>query len=126
MNQFKNIIMSVMLSALLAACVVVTPQTVTKLLNGHSEDKIERAILDSGKVRGWKMTKIRNGLIKGTIDVRGHQAEINIPYSQGKYSIEYVSGSRSATDKNPPKNYGRWAGKLTGDIEKRLNPPQYR
>ncbi len=119
MKLIKKIFLMMVFAMVLSACR--TPLTVPKTVTGYTQSQIERAILESGKVRGWQMKKESNGLITGSINVKGSIANIRVPYTQNSYSINYVSGSRPDGSKQPPANYGRWAVKLGQDIEVRLS-----
>ncbi len=118
MKLVKKMFLMMVLAIVLSACR--TPLTVPKTVTGYTQAQIERAILESGKVRGWQMKKESNGVIVGSINVKGSTANIRVPYTQNGYSIDYVSGSRPDGSKLPPVNYGRWAVKLGQDIEVRL------
>ena len=122
MKLVKKILIMMVMAIALSACK--TPLTVPKTVTGSTQLQIERAILESGKVRGWQMKKEGNGVIVGSIDVKGSTANIRVPYTQNSYSIDYVSGSRADGSKLPPVNYGRWAVKLGQDIEVRLQKQQ--
>ena len=110
--------MAVLVALTLSACK--TPLTVPVAVTGHTQQQIEQAILDCGKVRGWKMKKEKNGLITGSINVKGNIANIRVPYTHDSYSVDYVSGNRADGTDQPPINYGRWAVKLSQDIKVKL------
>ncbi|QHQ50296.1 hypothetical protein [Aeromonas media] len=58
----------------------------------HSKSKYAPAlIITAGISKSWVMRKERPGLIRGQVNVRQHQAVIDIPYSARDYSINYVS-----------------------------------
>lgn len=93
----------------------------TELNGNFTNQQIEKAIMDSGKARGWEMKKMRTGLITGKIVTRGNSAEIRIPYTKTGYSIEYVGSQNLTADtEKVPSNYNRWASKLDQDIQNKL------
>ncbi|SQI44459.1 Uncharacterised protein [Leminorella richardii] len=93
----------------------------TDLDGTFSNQQIEKAIMDSGKARGWEMKKMRAGLITGKIVTRGNSAEIRIPYTSTGYAIEYVGSQNLTADTTKvPNNYNRWATKLDQDIQNKL------
>ncbi|GKX55878.1 lipoprotein [Leminorella grimontii] len=93
----------------------------TDLDGSFTNQQIEKAIMDSGKARGWEMKKMRTGLITGKIVTRGNSAEIRIPYTKTGYSIEYVGSQNLTSDTaKVPSNYNRWASKLDQDIQNKL------
>lgn len=119
MSKLKGSLLGILAALLLSACVS-TPLTVSKKVDGYSQAQIERAILESGKIRGWKMTKQKDGLIAASINVKGNKANVKIPYGPNHYSVDYVSSTRVDGSTKPPTNYGRWAVKLSRDIEAKL------
>ena len=52
-------------------------------------DQIRRA----GAGLGWRMEQHGPGLIRGTLNLRAHQAVVDIPYDAQRFSIRYVSSS---------------------------------
>ena len=68
------------------------------------------------------MKKEKAGLIRGKVNVRQHQAVIDIPYSAHDYSINYVS-SVNLDDKgkgNIHRSYNRWILGLNQAIQTEL------
>lgn len=54
-------------------------------------DAIQHAILKAGEGLGWSMEPIRPGHIEGTLNVRSHQAVVDITYDASTYNIQYKS-----------------------------------
>lgn len=86
-----------------------------------TNSQIKKAILQGGATRGWQMREIKPGLIRGTVDRSGHHAEIEIPYSNKSYSINYVSSTNlMAKDGSIHRNYNKWVKLLDEAIQKAL------
>ncbi len=47
----------------------------------------------AGASLGWIMVEERPGVIRGTLNLRTHQAVVDVPYDRTAYSIRYVSSS---------------------------------
>lgn len=105
-----------------------TTQPVMNIVNGPvpsglSDKHISQAIINAGVSKRWVMREERPGLISGHIQVRSHQANINIPYNTLNYSITYVS-SVNLDDSGSGKihrNYNRWVNGLNQAIQIELN-----
>jgi hypothetical protein len=85
---------------------------------------VQEAILLGLVDKGWTGTTISEGLIEGSILVRGkHFAAVHISFDVNRYSIQYKN-SRNL-DYNPEKkkihrNYNKWIINLQNSIDKRL------
>lgn len=118
------------LSFCILALAVLTGCSGTPILNVEQasvnydlpEAKVKQAIMESGINRGWLMSVQDNGVIRGELNVRTHQAIINISYNKDSYSIKYIS-SMNLDEKNGKihKSYNRWILNLQQDIQLRLN-----
>jgi hypothetical protein len=76
-----------------------------------AEDKVARAIVSACSRLGWVCQISSPGLITGRLNLRTHQADVRIPYSVEKYSIEYVASEnlRYDAEKNTiHRNYNNW------------------
>lgn len=90
---------------------------------GLSEQVVSQAIINAGVSKRWVMREDSPGVISGHIQVRKHQATINIPYNTQSYSINYVS-SVNLDDTGSGKihrNYNRWINGLNQAIQIELN-----
>jgi hypothetical protein len=87
-----------------------------------TEEQVKSAIIRAGLKLGWQMKESGPGLVKATLLVRKHQADINIPYSASKYSITYTSSSNLdwSSDGQIHKNYNGWIQNLTKGINAQL------
>lgn len=75
-----------------------------------TEEQVGNAIINGGISKGWVMKKDQPGVIRGQLNVRQHQAVINIPYTAHDYSISYVS-SINLDDNGKGaihRSYNRW------------------
>lgn len=90
-------------------------------------DDMERYIVMAGSDMDWSMKKVRDGLIEGTFQRRGHTAVVSIPYTAKKYSIIYKSSSEGlyAEDGKIHKIYNTWVHNLDKQINKYLTRKAY-
>ncbi|MGY3857467.1 MULTISPECIES: hypothetical protein [Aeromonas] len=98
---------------LLAACSTSKPiqnLPANQVTFNLSEEQVANAIVNGGISKGWVMKKEQPGLIRGQLNVRQHQAVINIPYSTHDYSINYVSSVNLDDDGKGAihRSYNRW------------------
>ncbi len=84
-------------------------------------DQVRSAIVRAGAALGWQMKDEGPGLLIGTLNLRTHQAVIEIPYSTSAYSIKYRS-STNLDEKGGTihKNYNGWITNLTRGINAQL------
>jgi hypothetical protein len=67
----------------------------------------------AGASLGWRMDSRGPGLMRGTLDLRSHQAVVDIPYDQQRFTIRYVTSSNlnyDGTSIHP--NYNSWVQNL--------------
>lgn len=76
-----------------------------------------RQIRRAGAGLGWAMEDVRPGLVRGTLDLRTHQATVDVPYDRQRFSILYVSSRNldyaGGTIHN---NYNGWVQRLQQTI----------
>ncbi|MGY3904565.1 hypothetical protein ACW5XF_19195 [Aeromonas lusitana] len=87
-----------------------------------TEEQVGNAIINGGISKGWVMKKEQTGVIRGQLNVRKHQAVINIPYTAHDYSINYVS-SINLDDNGKGsihRSYNRWILGLNQAIQTEL------
>lgn len=76
-------------------------------------DQIRRA----GASLGWTMESRGPGLMRGTLNLRDHQAVVDIPYDTERFSIRYVGSSNLNYDgTNIHPNYNSWVQRLQRTI----------
>jgi hypothetical protein len=79
---------------------------------------IEKAIIKAGTINHWKMQKVKDGLIVGTLIFRTYIAVIDITYSTSSYSIIYKNSTSLDYDgKNIHKDYNNWIKNLDNSIK---------
>ncbi|MDR9499681.1 MAG: hypothetical protein RI556_10940 [Hydrogenovibrio sp.] len=89
-----------------------------------SAEEVKGAIKRAGVGLGWIMTEQGEDTLQGTLNLRSHQAVVNIPYSAKEYSIVYHSSVE--LDYDPEKktihsNYNGWIQNLNNRIQVQLN-----
>src|SRR3954468_2830138 len=72
-------------------------------------DDVSKAIIRAGATLGWQMVATKPGLIVGTLNVREHQAMVDVSYTPKTYSITYKNSNNLSYDgQNIHKNYNGW------------------
>lgn len=87
-------------------------------------DAVKKAILMAGNKRGWIMKPMAQGHILATLNVRTHQAVVDITYTDTSYSIHYKDSSNlyyDAGKKKIHRNYNGWIKNLDQQIQIELN-----
>ncbi len=84
-------------------------------------DQVKSAIIRAGATLGWQMKEAGPGMLVGSLALRTHTAEIQIPYSSSSYSITLKS-STNLDQKGDQihKNYNGWIQNLTNGINAQL------
>jgi len=76
-------------------------------------DQVAHAIERAGYSLGWQMQPTGPGLIVGTLYLRSHMAQVNIPYTTSGYSITYRDSTGLGYDgTNIHRNYNSWVQNL--------------
>jgi hypothetical protein len=100
----------------------VTGMPVTTTTRGYKLGDVRGAILQAGAAQGWQMKAVRPGLIVGTLYVRDHMAQVEIPYDRNTYSILYRDSNNLKYDGvNIHSNYNGWVQRLNAAINARLS-----
>ena len=55
----------------------------------HDQQKIEKAIISGATSKGWRVEKVKEGLIHAVLSQRAHLIEVEIPYGEDFYAIWY-------------------------------------
>lgn len=86
------------------------------------EDDVKNAIIRAGSSLGWNMSAPQPGKINGSIQVRDHQAVVEIPYSATSYSILYKDSQNLKYNGNTiHSNYNSWVQNLDRAIKTQLS-----
>jgi hypothetical protein len=88
-----------------------------------SLDQVTKAIVEAGAGLSWNMAVVKPGQIVGTLNVRSHQAVVDIVYNTKTYSITYKDSTNLKYDaeKNTiHENYRGWIQRLDNAIKSRL------
>lgn len=84
-------------------------------------EEIEAAIIMGGNEAGWSMQKKEPGLIVGVIQVRQHEAQVNVRYSESSWSITYRDSSNLKYNGDKIHvNYNKWVSRLADAIRKQF------
>jgi hypothetical protein len=80
------------------------------------------AILQAGASLGWQMNDAEPRLIVGTLNVRDHMVQVDVPYDRRTYSILYRDSANMNYDGgNIHSNYTGWVQRLNAAINSRLS-----
>lgn len=78
-----------------------------------SVEQVTQAIQRAGTSLGWQMEVERPGLILGTLNIRSHQAVVEIPYDTQGFAIQYQDSTNLNYDGDTiHTNYNGWIQNL--------------
>ncbi|MDR0580045.1 MAG: hypothetical protein LBG21_05525 [Campylobacteraceae bacterium] len=84
--------------------------------------QIEQAIIKAATELGWKINKVKNGLLVGIFTSPSYMAVIDIKYDFSIYNITYRDGANLQYDgSNIDKLYNNWIKSLNDTIQKKLS-----
>jgi hypothetical protein len=89
-----------------------------------SMDKVYDAIKFAGASKGWIITKVKPGLAMGKLNIRTHQAVVEIPYNNKSFSINYKSSLNlkyNSQTNQIHQNYNGWVQNLENAINLQLS-----
>ncbi|MDG4595214.1 MAG: hypothetical protein P9F75_05910 [Candidatus Contendobacter sp.] len=90
--------------------------------SGYNLKDVRNAIQQAGVSLGWQMKDVQPGLIIGTLYLRDHMAQVEIPYNRTSYSIIYRDSQNLGYDGvNIHGNYNGWIQRLNGAINAQLS-----
>lgn len=100
------------------------PDTITTSLSVKQVRTLYDAIVKGCEDRGWIPSKSANNEITATLDTRGHQVVVKIPYSQAGYEIIYKDSKNM--NYNEKKNtihpkYNQWTANLDKSIKANID-----
>ena len=115
-------------AAALSACNTMAPiqnvenVSVTSSTNRPlSPGEVRAAIVRAGAGLGWTMKDAGPGVINGTLILRTHTAEVQIPYSATSYGIVYKSSvNLQESGGKIHRNYNGWVQNLNRGINAQL------
>ncbi|WP_207538038.1 hypothetical protein [Sabulicella rubraurantiaca] len=71
----------------------------------------------AGASLGWSMSDFQPGLMRGTLNLRSHQAVVDIPYDRNRFRIRYVDSTNlNASAGTIHPNYNSWVQNLRNAI----------
>ena len=128
MNRFSKSGVLLAAAMLVAGCAPMAPiQNVSSTpVTGVSskpltEIEVRNAIVRAGTGLGWIMKDAGPGKLHGTLMLRTHTAEVEIPYSTGSYSITYKSSTNlQEANGKIHRNYNGWIQNLNRGINAQL------
>ena len=84
--------------------------------------QVRNAIISAGSALGWQIADAGPGKLVGTLNIRTHQAVVDIPYSAKSYSIVYKSSQNlDASGGAIHTNYNGWVQNLDRAIRAQLS-----
>jgi len=80
-------------------------------------EQVKLSIVRAGAALGWKVVEDKPGVLIATLEIRKHQAIVEIPYSTTKFSITYKSSiNLDESNGQIHKAYNGWILNLTKGI----------
>jgi hypothetical protein len=121
MSSGSRLVLVAALTALLASCRTAplynVEQSSFNTTEQHSLAEITDAVQQAGARLGWQMNVERPGLIIGTLNLRSHQAMVEIPYDTSGFAIQYQNSTNLNYDGTTiHKNYNSWVQNLEREI----------
>lgn len=115
-------------AAALAGCNTIAPihnvasaSVTTQANQALTTEQVRGAIVRAGAGLGWIMKDVGPGRLTGTLMLRTHTAEVDIPYSASSYSITYRSSSNlQESGGRIHRNYNGWIQNLNKGINAQL------
>lgn len=86
-------------------------------------DQITKEIIAAGEAGKWSMAVQKPGHIIGTLNIRSHQAQVDITYDTKTYTITYKGSLNLKYDPNSKtihENYNVWIQRLESAIRARV------
>ena len=90
-----------------------------------SAEQIRRAFMAGGARRNWTFTEEGPNKLVGRLNVRTHQISVDIPISDGKFSVLYKDSVNMKYGTEDGKKvihpqYNNWVNNLLGDMRAEL------
>lgn len=87
-----------------------------------TSSQVKKAIQRAATSRNWSSVAVKPGLIRASVSVRHHRAQVNIPYSSKSYSIIYKNSHNLLYAHGKiHRNYNRWVTSLNRKIQHLLH-----
>lgn len=84
-------------------------------------DQVKGAIVAAASSLGWRISDQKPGHIEATLNLREHEAVVDIPYSATSYSIKFKSGKNIGEKEGQiHRNYNGWVQNLDNKIRAEL------
>lgn len=87
-------------------------------------DAVQKAIIEAGAMKGWRMAIVEPGHILASIALREHTAAADITYDSKTYNINYKDSTNLGYDGTKQvihRNYNEWIKYLDGAIRAKLS-----
>ncbi len=127
-QKLLGVLMISMVTLFLAGCphqaMVYNVEDASVVANkdGVTMDDVRKAIIRAGTTLGWNMNDKGSGLVEGTIHLRSHMAQVDIPYDAQTYSIKYKNSDNLKYDgEKIHSNYNGWIQNLDRAIRAQLS-----
>lgn len=123
----RNFLVTVLAMAVVAGCAGAPVYNVSgSPVNANSGkaslDDIGKAIKTAGINLGWQMRDVKPGHIVGTLNLRSHQAVVDVTYNTKSYDIAYKDSSNlNYNGSTIHKNYNSWVQNLDRNIQAQLS-----
>ena len=99
-----------------------TTAVVSPVGKSLSDQQVRDAIVRAGAGLGWVMKDAAPGKLNGTLVLRTHTAEVEIPYSPAQYSIAYKASTNLQEGAGKiHRNYNGWIQNLNRNIKAQLS-----
>ena len=84
----------------------------------HTNKDVEKSIIRAGASLGWKIKRIKDGHLVGTLYIRKHVAIVDITFNKKTYNITYKSSQNLNYDGSTiHNNYNGWVQNLDRAIQ---------
>lgn len=121
------VFISLMAATVLAGCRSAPVQNIENAaVTTTADEEITRedvrdAIIQAGSQLGWRMQEKDAGHLIGTLNIRSHQAKVDIRYDTSSYDITYRDSSNLDYDgEKIHSNYNDWVRNLDRTIQNQL------
>jgi hypothetical protein len=126
-SKTAKLLLGLVVVSVLAACMRTAPiysvsdTPVVANKPDPTMDDVRKAIIRAGASLGWQMAESKPGLIVGTLNLREHQAVVDVSYTPKTYSINYNNSANLDYDgQTIHKNYNGWIMNLDRAIRAQL------